>query len=678
MSTERHKTVYPLPGEVTAQVDSLDAILDYVGEHSPLQEDLETWFCDHFDEMESEESAGRRIGFLKTADILRQEGNQIRLGTAGYEYDNEPMPRVLYRIFTERFIGFDDIIEILETGPRTAEELHRYLISSYDVDWSEEQTHQTIRRLNYLRSMGLVEQEDDNIYSLTEEGEAVVSDEPPPYEEPLPTPDELVTIGDELSRPCYLLQLSPTTFNPDSISIPTEPAHINPREIEPEALLFVYIDGVLHGYGTPQDVGTTITDSSGNQQYQLPIEFQHFPETLSVSEVLGELVSAELRDGADDTYPFTESGLITQTIGRLPVQAVQEILLNSGAVNTYRDLSLEYDLTPVDFPSADDLELHFPNGELASILTELQEALLNGNHVILVGPPGTGKSHLAREVARDVVGDDNYAMATATADWSTFDTIGGYQPDQAATLQFVPGVFLRRFQNDAQQPTNQWLIIDELNRANIDNAFGALFSALAGDRVTTSYKTDQGEEIVVLGDEAAAREPVQPSKFYIPNTWRMMATMNTHDKMSLYDMSYAFMRRFAFVYIGAPEPDAIDSDLIEEYLQVWEIPYNEDNDVTTLLAKYWRAIQDHRTIGPAIIDRIVGMVDLEQDDPPDLTGATKMFVVSQLEDLPERTQQQAINSLLEDDRDLPINQKQLARFASDYFDIDYNQFDVTE
>ena len=34
-------------------------------------------------------------------------------------------------------------------------------------------------------------------------------------------------------------------------------------------------------------------------------------------------------------------------------------------------------------------------------------------------------------------------MATATADWTTFDTVGGYFPASDQTLHFRPGLLLR-------------------------------------------------------------------------------------------------------------------------------------------------------------------------------------------------------------------------------------------
>ena len=42
----------------------------------------------------------------------------------------------------------------------------------------------------------------------------------------------------------------------------------------------------------------------------------------------------------------------------------------------------------------------------------------------------------------------------------------------------------------------------------------------------------------------------------MPANWRIIATMNVFDKNLLFEMSYALMRRFAFIEVGTPSDDA--------------------------------------------------------------------------------------------------------------------------
>jgi len=181
-------------------------------------------------------------------------------------------------------------------------------------------------------------------------------------------------------------------------------------------------------------------------------------------------------------------------------------------------------------------------------------ALRAGQHLVLYGPPGTGKSELAELLCVSLIEDppEHYSLTTATSDWTTFDTIGGYMPqpttDGSTFLDFHPGAVTSALEQ------GRWLIIDELNRADVDKAFGELFTLLTKRPVKLPYKKRSGEEWrpVVLGDaggEDVHAIPVSPD-------WRLIGTLNTFDKASLYQLSYAFMRRFAFVYVAPPDTTA--------------------------------------------------------------------------------------------------------------------------
>ncbi|MFW6243289.1 MAG: AAA family ATPase, partial [bacterium] len=272
--------------------------------------------------------------------------------------------------------------------------------------------------------------------------------------------------------------------------------------------------------------------------------------------------------------------------------------------------------------------LYFENEE--QLEKEIHSHLINNKHIILTGPPGTGKSKLAKEICNHYVGENEYNMVTASPDWSTFDTIGGYKPDKEDQLQFNPGIFLECFKKDS--PDNKWLIIDEINRADIDKAFGPLFSTLTGDTVTLSFKAENNKQIELI-PQKNEDEKIIPEEhiYYIPRDWRIIATMNTFDKASLYEMSYAFMRRFAFVPV--PIPEELD---INDYLDYWDISQKNKKNYKDNLNELWKAINDVRKVGPAIMKDILKFLityDEKEEKNKRYISAIISYVLPQFEGL---------------------------------------------
>ena len=179
-------------------------------------------------------------------------------------------------------------------------------------------------------------------------------------------------------------------------------------------------------------------------------------------------------------------------------------------------------------------EVYFDDAEYE----ELANLILSRKNVVLQGPPGVGKTYIARRMAFSLIGakDDEKLLNVQFHEmYSNDEFIEGYRPDDIGIYKYKRGCFKRICNKARNNPKDKFfVIIDEINRGNIPKIFGEAFSLIEIDK--------RGKENYI--ELSCSRE-----RFYVPDNLYIIGTMNTFDdNLALSD--YALRRRFCFYNIN--------------------------------------------------------------------------------------------------------------------------------
>ncbi|MBM7057822.1 DUF4357 domain-containing protein [Streptomyces durocortorensis] len=200
-------------------------------------------------------------------------------------------------------------------------------------------------------------------------------------------------------------------------------------------------------------------------------------------------------------------------------------------------------------------------------LQEVRQLLDDEKQLIFYGPPGTGKTFLAQELAEFFGGGrEQVELVQFHPSYSYEDFFEGFRPREdpgthQVAFRLTAGP-LREFAELARREGNRhiphFLVIDEINRANLAKVFGELYFLL-------EYR-DRSIQLTYSDED-----------FFLPRNLFIIGTMNTADR-SIALVDAAMRRRFAFVelsprieptrgllrcWLKAKERDSEPADLLE-------------------------------------------------------------------------------------------------------------------